>query len=51
MEEAERQFKQQHRIYCSGRSPVKGVPSESVHCHTQAWTRYKVLVEKYQEGH
>jgi hypothetical protein len=21
------------------------------HCHTQAWARYKGLVEKYQEGH
>jgi hypothetical protein len=24
MEEAERQLKHQHRVYCSGRSPVRG---------------------------
>jgi hypothetical protein len=26
MEEAERRFKHQHRVYCSGRSPVEGDP-------------------------
>jgi hypothetical protein len=53
MEEAESQLKHQHRVYCSGRSPVEGDPSKRAraHCHTQAWARYGVLVEKYQEGH
>jgi hypothetical protein len=53
MEEAERQPKHQHRVYCLGRSPVEGDPSKRAraHCHTQAWTRHRGLVEKYQEGH
>jgi hypothetical protein len=51
MEEAERQLKHQHRVYCSGRSPVEGDPSKRAraHWHTQAWARYKGLLEKYQE--
>jgi hypothetical protein len=53
MEEAERLLKYQFRVYCSGRIPVKGDPSKRArtHCHTQAWARYRGLVEKYQEGH
>jgi hypothetical protein len=53
MEEAERWLKHQFRVYCLGRSPVKGDPSKRaiVHCQTQAWARYRGLVEKYQEGH
>jgi hypothetical protein len=53
MEEAERQFKHQHSVYFSGRSPVEGDPSKraGAHCHTQAWARYRGLVAKYQEGH
>jgi hypothetical protein len=53
LEEAEKQLKHQHRVYCSGRTPVEGDPSKTTraHCHTQAWARYRRLVEKYQEGH
>jgi hypothetical protein len=53
MEEAERWLKHQHRVYYLGRSPVEGDPSKRAraHCHTQAWARYRGLVEKYQEGH
>jgi hypothetical protein len=51
--EGERQPKHQHRVYCSGRSPVEGDPSKRAraHSHTQAWARYRGLVEKNQEGH
>jgi hypothetical protein len=43
----------QGTIIYLGRSPVEGDPSNRarVHCHTQAWARYRGLVEKYQEGH
>jgi hypothetical protein len=53
MEEAERWLKDQHRVCCLSRSPVEGDPSKRAraHCHTQAWARYRGLVEKYQEGH
>jgi hypothetical protein len=53
MEEAERWLKHQYRGYCLGRSFVEGDPSKRAraHCHTQAWARYRGLVEKYQEGH
>jgi hypothetical protein len=53
MEEAERWLKHQYRVYCLGRSPVEGDPSKRAraHCHSQAWARYRGLVEKYQEGH
>jgi hypothetical protein len=32
--------------------PCEGNPSNRAraHCHTQAWDRFKELVEKYQEG-
>jgi hypothetical protein len=51
MEEAERLPKHQFRVYCLGRSPVEGDPSKrpGTHCHTQAWARYRGLVEKYQK--
>jgi hypothetical protein len=51
MEEAERWLKHQYRVYCLCRSPVEGDPNKRAraHCHTQAWARYKELVEKYQE--
>jgi hypothetical protein len=53
MEEAERQLKHQHRVYCSCRSPVEGDPRKRAraHCHIQAWARYRALVKKYHEGH
>jgi hypothetical protein len=53
MEEAERWLKYQLMIYCSGRSPVEGDPSKRAraHCHTQAWARYRGLVEEYQKSH
>jgi hypothetical protein len=53
MEETERWLKHQHRVYCLGKSPVEGNPSKRarVHWHTQAWARYRGLLEKYQEGH
>jgi hypothetical protein len=53
MEEAERWLKHQYRVYCLGRSPGEGDPNKRAraHCHTQAWARYRGLVEKYQEGH
>jgi hypothetical protein len=53
MEEAERWLKHQYGVYCLGRSPVEGNLSKRArtHCHTQAWARYRGLVEKYQEGH
>jgi hypothetical protein len=53
MEEAERPLKHQHRVYCSGRSTVEGDCSKRTraHCHTQAWARYRGLVENDQEGH
>jgi hypothetical protein len=33
--------------------PCGGGPSKRARaqCHTQAWTRHKGLVKKYQEGH
>jgi hypothetical protein len=45
MKDAERQLKHQHKVYCSGRSPMKGDPSKRAraHCHTQAWARYREL--------
>jgi hypothetical protein len=53
MEEAEKCFKIQYRVYCSGRSPGEGDPSKRAraHCHAQAWSSYRELVEKTQEGH
>jgi hypothetical protein len=53
MEEAERWLKHQHRVYYLGRSPVEGDPRKRAraYCHTQAWARYRGLVEKYQESH
>jgi hypothetical protein len=53
MEEVERLFKHQFRVYYLGRSPVEEYPSKRAraHCHTQAWSGYRELVEKYQEGH
>jgi hypothetical protein len=33
MEEAERQLKYQHRVYCLGRSPVEGDPSKRARAH------------------
>jgi hypothetical protein len=53
MEEAERCLKPQYRDYCLGRSPVEGDPNKRARalCQMQAWTRYRGLVEKYQEGH
>jgi hypothetical protein len=53
MEETEGQIKHQYRVYCSGRSPVEEDPSKTTkaHCHTQAWARYRGLMEKYLEGH
>jgi hypothetical protein len=49
-EAAERWLRHQHRVYCSGTSPVEGDPSKRAraHCHTQTWARYRRLVEKYQ---
>jgi hypothetical protein len=34
MEEAERQLKHQHRVYCLGKNPAEGVSSKTarVHC-------------------
>jgi hypothetical protein len=53
MEEAVTWLKHQHRVYSSGRSPVEGYLTKRtrVQYHTQAWARYRGLVEKYQEGH
>jgi hypothetical protein len=53
MEEAENCLKHQYRVYYLGRSLMEGVPSKKAraHCHTEAWARYRGLVEKYQEGH
>jgi hypothetical protein len=44
MEEAEKQLKHQHRLYCSGRNPVEGDLSKTAraHCQTQAWASGKV---------
>jgi hypothetical protein len=53
MEEAETQLKHRHRVYCAGRSPVKGDPSKRIraNCYTQAWARNRGLVEKYEKGY
>jgi hypothetical protein len=53
MEAAERQLKHQYIVYCLGMRPGESNPRKRarVQCHTQAWTRYRGLVEKYQEGH
>jgi hypothetical protein len=41
------------QVYCSGRSPVEGDPRKRARAYhyTQAWARYRGLVEKYQEVH
>jgi hypothetical protein len=33
MEEVERWLKHQYRVYCLGRSPVKGDPSKTIAIH------------------
>jgi hypothetical protein len=53
MEEPQRWFKHQYRVYHLGRSSVEGDPQKRARAHryTQAWARYRGLVEKYQEGY
>jgi hypothetical protein len=53
MEEAERWLKHQYRVYYLGRSPGERDPIKRAraYCHTQVWSRYRGLVEKYQESH
>jgi hypothetical protein len=46
MKEVERWLKRQHRVYCSGRSPVEGDPSKRAGAHSclQTWSRYRGVV-------